>query len=313
VSPFALELLGITKVYGATEVLHGVDFRVRPGSIHALLGANGAGKSTLLKIAVGAALPTSGRIVLNEQERHFSSPLEARKLGIGMVFQERSLIPDLSTVDNIFLNGEIGKGGLIQQGAQLREARRIFGRLGVHISPAARISQLSIADQQMVEIAKAVRLASAVLILDEPTAALTEREVQRLFAVVRQIARSGVGIVYVSHRLAEVFDLCDEATVIRDGRVVLSTSMAHTNLREVVEAIAGGPASCARGARIGCRRKAQRYFLRRSAGRDTRHCRIGRQRSLDTAQGPVWAGPAPQRQDLYRRAASGSDLAGKGH
>jgi ribose transport system ATP-binding protein len=240
VSPFALELLGIAKVYGATEVLHGVDLRVRPGSIHALLGANGAGKSTLLKIAVGAASPTSGSIVLNGQERHFSSPLEARKLGIGMVFQERSLIPDLSTVDNIFLNGEIGKGGLIQQRAQRSEARRIFERLGVHISLAARVGQLSIADQQMVEIAKALRLASAVLILDEPTAALTEREVDRLFAVVRQIAKSGVGIVYVSHRLAEVFDLCDEATVIRDGRVVLSTSMAHTNLREVVEAIAGG-------------------------------------------------------------------------
>jgi ribose transport system ATP-binding protein len=240
VSPFALELLGITKVYGATEVLHGVDLRVQPGSIHALLGANGAGKSTLLKIAVGAASPTSGRVVLNGQERHFSSPLEARKLGVGMVFQERSLIPTLSTVDNIFLNGEIRQGGLIQQRAQLRETHRIFERLGVHISPAARVGQLSIADQQMVEIAKALRLASAVLILDEPTAALTEREVQRLFAVVRQIARSGVGIVYVSHRLAEVFELCDEATVIRDGRVVLSTSMAYTNLREVVEAIAGG-------------------------------------------------------------------------
>jgi ribose transport system ATP-binding protein len=240
VSPFALELLGITKVYGATEVLHGVDLCVRPGNIHALLGANGAGKSTLLKIAVGAASPTSGRILLNGQERHFSSPLEARKLGIGMVFQERSLIPDLSTVDNIFLNGEIRQGGLIQQRAQRRETHRIFERLGVHISTAARVGQLSIADQQMVEIAKALRLASAVLILDEPTAALTEREVQRLFAVLRQIARSDVGIVYVSHRLGEVFDLCDEATVIRDGRVVLSTSMAHTNLREVVEAIAGG-------------------------------------------------------------------------
>jgi ribose transport system ATP-binding protein len=240
VSPFTLELLGITKTYGAIEVLHGVDFQVRPGNIHALLGANGAGKSTLLKIAVGATSPTSGRIVLSGQEQHFSSPLEARRLGIGMVFQERSLIPDLSTIDNIFLNGEIEQGGLIQQRAQLRETRRIFERLGVHISPSVRVGQLSIADQQMVEIAKALRLASAVLILDEPTAALTEREVHRLFAVVRQIAKSGVSIVYVSHRLAEMFELCDEATVIRDGRVVLSTSMADTSLREVVEAIAGG-------------------------------------------------------------------------
>jgi ribose transport system ATP-binding protein len=240
VSSFALELLGITKIYGTTEVLHGIDLRVQPGSIHALLGANGAGKSTLLKIAVGATPPSAGRILLNGQERHFSSPLEARRLGIGMVFQERSLVPDLSVIDNIFLNGEIKRAGLVQLREQVTEARRIFQRLGITISPTARISQLSIADQQMVEIAKALRLASKVLILDEPTAALTEREVQRLFIVLRQIAKSGVGIVYVSHRLAEMFDVCDRATVIRDGRVVLSTSMADTNMRQIVEAIAGG-------------------------------------------------------------------------
>ena len=157
-----------------------------------------------------------------------------------MVFQERSLVPDLSTVDNIFLNGEIKRAGLVNVRAELREFRSIFERLGVRISPTALVGQLGIADQQMVEIAKALRLASSVLILDEPTAALTEREVQRLFTVVRQIAKSGVGIIYVSHRLAEVFDLCDEVTVVRDGRVVLSTTVAETNLREIVEATAGG-------------------------------------------------------------------------
>jgi ABC-type sugar transport system ATPase subunit len=239
-SSFALELLGIARVYGAIEVLHGVDLRVRFGSIHALVGANGAGKSTLLKIAVGATTATAGRVLVNNHERRFASPFEARKAGIGMVFQERSLVPQLSTVDNIFLNGETKRAGLIDARAERRESHRIFEQLGVRISPTALIGQLSIADQQMVEIAKALRLASSVLILDEPTAALTEREVRRLFTVLRQIANSGVGIVYVSHRLAEVFDLCDEVTVIRDGRVVLSTPVAETNLREVVEAIAGG-------------------------------------------------------------------------
>ena len=236
----ALELLGIVKVYGTTEVLHGVDLRVRPGSIQALVGANGAGKSTLLKIAVGATLATAGRVLVNGIERHFASPLEARKAGIGMVFQERSLVPDLSVVDNIFLNGEIKRAELIDKRAEMRETHRIFEQLGVQISPTALILQLGVADQQMVEIAKALRLATSVLILDEPTAALTEREVQRLFTVVRQIASSGVGIVYVSHRLAEVFELCHEATVLRDGHVVMSTAVTETNMREVVVAIAGG-------------------------------------------------------------------------
>jgi ribose transport system ATP-binding protein len=238
--PLSLELRDIAKAYGAIKVLHGVDLRVRSGSIHALLGANGAGKSTLLKIAVGATPASSGHVVVGGIERRFSSTLEARRAGIGMVFQERSLIPDLSVVDNIFLGGEIGRAGMVDVRAELRECGRIFEQLGVTISPKAVVGQMGVADQQMVEIAKALRLASAVLILDEPTAALTEREVDRLFSVVRQIARTGVGIVYVSHRLQEVFDLCDDVTVIRDGRVILSTAVANTSMREIVEAIAGG-------------------------------------------------------------------------
>jgi ribose transport system ATP-binding protein len=239
VSPSSLELQGIVKSYGTVEVLHGVDMTVRKGSIHALLGANGAGKSTLVKIAVGATSATGGRIRVDGSERHFASPLDARRAGIGVVFQERSLIPQLSTVDNIFLNGEIRRAGLIDNGRQRRETERIFARLGVSISTNVPCSQLGIADQQMVEIAKAVRLASSVLILDEPTAALTEREVRRLFAVVRQISGAGVGIVYVSHRLPEVLELCDEVTIIRDGRVVLAKPVADTNMEEVVETITG--------------------------------------------------------------------------
>jgi ABC-type sugar transport system ATPase subunit len=248
-SSFALELLGIVKSYGAVMVLHGLDLRIRRGSIHALLGANGAGKSTLLKIAVGATEATAGRIVVNGAPRRFSGTLEARQAGIGMVFQERSIAPDLSVVDNLFLNSEIRRAGLVDVRAERREAGRMFERLGVRIPLGASAGQLGIADQQMVEIAKAVRLASAVLILDEPTAALTQREVQRLFGVVRQIAKTGVGIAYVSHRLAEVFELCDEVTIIRDGRVVLARPVAETHMDEVVEAIAGGVVAKGRLAR----------------------------------------------------------------
>ncbi len=239
-SPCALELLGIKKSYGSVKVLHGLDLRVRKGSIHALLGANGAGKSTLLKVAVGAEAASEGRVLVNGRERHFSGPLDARKAGIGMVFQERSLVPDLSTVDNIFLNSEIKRGGLVDNRAQRREVERLFDLLKVRIPPAKKSGQLGVADQQMVEIAKALRLASSAMILDEPTAALTEKEVQRLFAVVREIAQTGVGIVYVSHRLGEVFELCDEVTIVRDGRVILSSPVADTSMKQVVEAIAGG-------------------------------------------------------------------------
>lgn len=237
---FALETLGIVKVYGTTEVLHGVDFRVAPGRIHALLGANGAGKSTLLKIADGATSATAGRVLVNGRRRRFTSPVEARKSGIGMVFQERSLLPELSVVDNVFLNDEIKRVGFIDRRAESREASRIFEQLGVRISPAATVGQLSVGDQQMVEIAKALRVAKSVLILDEPTAALSEYEVGRLFTVVRQIAESGVAIVYVSHKLAEVFELCKEVTVLRDGGVVMSTTLEETDMGEVIEAIAGG-------------------------------------------------------------------------
>jgi ribose transport system ATP-binding protein len=237
---FALEMLGIVKVYGTTEVLHEVDLQIRPGSIHAVLGANGAGKSTLLKIADGATSATAGRVLVNGVERHFTSPVEARRSGIGMVFQERSLLPELPVVDNIFLNDELKRGGLIDRRAEVREARGIFDQLGVSISPTALVRHLGVGDQQMVEIAKALRVARSVLILDEPTAALTEREVQRLFSVVRQIAASGVGIVYVSHKLAEVFELCGEVSVLRDGHMVMSTTLAETDMRKIVEAIAGG-------------------------------------------------------------------------
>ena len=236
---FALEMIDIVKRYGPTEVLHGVDLRIAPGRIHALVGANGAGKSTLLKIADGATPPTIGRVLVSGVEHHFTSPVEARRSGIGMVFQERSILPDLSVCDNVFLNDERTRGVLIDRRRQIREAAEIFDDLGVNIAPGARAAGLGVGDQQMVDIAKALRLARSVLILDEPTAALTEREVHRLFRVLQRIAGTGVGIVYVSHRLAEVFEICDEITVLRDGRVVMSTLVDETNMQEVVHAIAG--------------------------------------------------------------------------
>jgi ABC-type sugar transport system ATPase subunit len=236
----ALDLRGIVKSYADTRVLRGVDFRVPKGGVHALLGQNGAGKSTLLKIAVGATRPDSGEIVVDGHGLGRSKTAEARRSGVGMVFQELSVLPNLSVADNVFLRDERrARSGMIDRRRQHRETIELFQRLGEQVDPDAQVGTLGVGDQQMVEIVKALRLARSVLILDEPTAALTEDEVRRLFAVLRQIAASGVGIVYVTHRLSEVFQVCDEVTVLRDGKVALHAPIAACDMERVVTSMVG--------------------------------------------------------------------------
>jgi ribose transport system ATP-binding protein len=236
----ALEMRGIVKSYGATRALQGVDFRVDKGSIHALLGQNGAGKSTLLKVAVGATAPDAGEVLVDGRELHRASTGTRRRSGVGMVFQELSVLPDLSVADNVFLGDEHRTSvGLIDRRRQIRETAQMFERLGERIDPLVPLGKLSAGDQQMVEIVKALRLARSVLILDEPTAALTEDEVHRLFTVLRQIARSGVGLVYVSHRLTEVAALCDEVTVLRDGKIAASGPTAQVGVDKIVSIMVG--------------------------------------------------------------------------
>ncbi len=238
---FALDMTGVSKRFGQTLVLDNVDFRVRRGTIHGLVGHNGAGKSTLMKIALGGVAPTKGTVRVGETQLTYSRPAEARSAGVGMVLQELSLIPTLSVVDNIFLNAEKRSPlGTISARAQRREARALLRNLGITgINPSRPVGELGVAELQMIEIAKAARLSSRLLILDEPTGPLARAEVGRLFELIRRTAALGLGVVFITHHLREVFEICDEVTVLRDGRTVLHEATAETDVGAVVRALVG--------------------------------------------------------------------------
>ncbi|MGY1602944.1 sugar ABC transporter ATP-binding protein [Geodermatophilus sp. SYSU D00815] len=237
----ALEMRGITKTFGAVPVLRGVDYLVRRGSIHALVGHNGAGKSTLMKIALGGHAPTEGLVRIAGNDLTVARPSEARRLGLGMVLQERSLIPTLNGLDNIFLNAEhIGRARIVKRRSELAEATSLCDRLGIsHDVLGRRVADMTAVEQQMVEIAKAVRLATNVLVLDEPTAPLSHREIDALFDVIRRVASLGAGIVLITHHLAEVFAVSDEVTCLREGRVTLHTATDRTDIPSLIEAMIG--------------------------------------------------------------------------
>jgi ribose transport system ATP-binding protein len=238
---YALDMTGVSKRFGRNLVLDDVTFRVRPGSVHGLVGHNGAGKSTLMKIALGAVEPTAGTVSVGGTPLTFSRPAGARDAGVGMVLQELSLIPTLSVADNIFLNDErLGRLRTISGRRERLQASELLRQLGITtIRPTRMVGELGIAEQQMVEIAKAVRLSRKLLILDEPTAPLARQEVLRLFDLVRRTAALGIGVVFVTHHLREIFEICDEISVMREGRVVQSGPTGGTTLGEVVVTIVG--------------------------------------------------------------------------
>jgi ribose transport system ATP-binding protein len=237
----ALDMRGIGMRFGDQWVLRNVDYTVRRGSVHGVVGHNGAGKSTLMKIALGGYTPVEGSVAVGGQELTFSQPAEARTLGVGMVLQEHSLIGTLNGLDNIFLNAEpINRAHLLKRGDEAREARELCDRLGIASAVLRRqASDMSPVEQQMVEIAKAMRLARNVLILDEPTAPLSSREIGALFEVIRSAAATGVGIVLITHHLNEIFQVTDEVTCLRDGAVTLSTRTADTDMDEIIGAMLG--------------------------------------------------------------------------
>jgi ribose transport system ATP-binding protein len=237
----ALDMRGIGMRFGDQWVLRNVDYTVRRGSVHGVVGHNGAGKSTLMKIALGGYRPVEGTVRVGGRQLTFSQPAEARQLGVGMVLQEHSLIATLNGLDNIFLNAEpINRAHLLKRGDEGREARELCERLGIDPSVLRRTAaDMSPVEQQMLEIAKAMRLASSVLILDEPTAPLSSREIGALFEVIRSAAATGVGIVLITHHLNEIFAVTDEITCLRDGTVTLSTRTAETDMDEVIGAMLG--------------------------------------------------------------------------
>ena len=231
---------GISKAFGPVRVLEEVDFAIAGGEIHALMGENGAGKSTLMKILSGVYRSDAGSIVIDGKTVDIRSTRQAEACGIAIIHQELNLIPQLSVMENLFLGREPSRFGVIDSARMRREAQAQLASLGAgNIDPEAEAGSLSIGQQQMVEIAKALAMDARLLIMDEPTAALTEREIDTLFGLMQALKARGVAIVYVSHRMEEIFRICDKISVLRDGRFVGERVIAHTDFDEVVHMMVG--------------------------------------------------------------------------
>jgi rhamnose transport system ATP-binding protein len=230
-----LQLSSVTKSFGAVRALKGVSFDLQAGEVHALLGENGAGKSTLIKIITGAHQPDGGEIAINGARVEKLSPASTHKLGIACIYQQPALFPDLTVAENIGLRLERAKNfSRVNWNSRREQSQKLLQRIGAEISPEAEVRSLSMPEQQLVEIACALGAGARIVIMDEPTASLTQKETHLLFAVVRELRKSGVGVIYISHRLEEIFQLADRVTVLRDGESV-GTKIVKSLNRSTVE------------------------------------------------------------------------------
>ena len=236
--PF-LTLQSIEKRFPGVHALKSVDFELSSGECVALLGENGAGKSTLIKILGGAQSPDSGRIELDGEEVVFNHPTDSLDAGIAIIYQEFNLVPGLSAGENMFLGIEPNDYGWVRRGDEIAKAREILNRIGSTIDPNTRCNELTVAEKQMVEIAKALVRKARILIMDEPSAALTNKEVERLYELVDDLKAQGLGIVYVSHRLEEVERLADRAVVLRDGARVGELQRDEMKRNRIIELMVG--------------------------------------------------------------------------
>jgi monosaccharide-transporting ATPase len=236
-----LEAQGISKDFGRVHALSDVSFAVRPGEVHALAGQNGAGKSTLIKILTGYHSPTAGRLLISGRQVHFSGPRDAQVAGISTMYQEVNLVPLRSVAHNLFLGSEPRtRWGLVDQRKLFRDARDLLERYGMGaINVRAEVGSLPLGIQQMVALVRAAAASARALVMDEPTSALNDAEVRTLFSVVRRLVQEGTAVVYVSHRLDELFDLCHRVTMLRDGRVVGESAMSDITRQELVDTMLG--------------------------------------------------------------------------
>ncbi len=238
--PAVLQMQGITKRFPGVVALSDVSFDVRRGEVHCLMGENGAGKSTLMKIMSGVYTEYEGRILLDGVPVRLHSPKDAQHHGIGMIHQELNLVPELRVYENVFLGREMhGALGRLDRPAMRRATSALLDRLGVQIDPDSAVRQLRVGSRQLVEIAKALSLNARILVMDEPTSALSEVETQRLFAVILGLKASGVGIIYISHRMEEIFSIADRITVLRDGQTVISLPAARVTRPELIRYMVG--------------------------------------------------------------------------
>lgn len=276
-----LELRNIKKFFSGVQVLAGINLTIQRGEIHALLGENGAGKSTLMKVICGIYQPDEGDILLQGKVKKFSHYRQAINAGIGIIFQEFSLIPYMNAVDNIFLNREIRmRTGLLDRKTMKKKAVAILSRLRITLDVDCPVERLSVAQQQFVEIAKALSLDARVLILDEPTATLTPNEAENLFSVMRELKLLGVGMVFISHHLKEIFTVCDCITVLRDGHHIATLPVYETDIDHLVNMMAG--------------RKIEQTFPQKNSWKDKPSCllqaRIQRQKHGMTDQFCLYKG-----------------------
>ncbi len=235
-----LTVRGVTKSFPGVRALKGVDLTIWPGEVHALVGENGAGKSTLMKILAGAQPPDGGEIAIDGKPVHFHSPHQARAAGIGIIYQELTIAPNLTVAGNVFLGSEKRHlGFLTDTAAMVRETQQVLDRLGARFKAAQRAAHLSIAEQQQVEIARALFYKSRILVMDEPTTALSDRETDRLFDVVRQLRSEGLAIIYISHRMAEIYELGDRLSVFRDGEYVGELTRPEFTSDRIIEMMVG--------------------------------------------------------------------------
>lgn len=235
-----IEMKGIDKAFGGNQVLKDAGFVLADGEVHALMGENGAGKSTLMKILTGVYTKDAGTVLVDGKEVNYKNPQEAEKAGIVFIHQELNVLFDLTVEENLFMGKEIkNKFGFCDRKAMRKKSEEALARLGVKISPAEVMSNLSVGQQQMIEICKALMVDAKVIIMDEPTAALTQSETVILFQVIQSLRKSGVSIVYISHRMEEIFELCDRISVLRDGTYVGTRNIPETNMNEIVKLMIG--------------------------------------------------------------------------
>jgi ABC-type sugar transport system ATPase subunit len=235
----AVEVVGLRKSYGGIQALTGVDLVIEAGHVHAVVGENGAGKSTLMKILAGAVRPDAGEVHIAGETVHLASPADARRRGVGIVYQELSLFPERSILANLFPDHQPTRFGLVDTTAMRRRAEPVMARIGLTADPDVPVADLGVGERQLVELSRLLIERPGVLILDEPNSALNERETHRLFAILRELSTDGITIIYVSHRLEEVFEIADRITVMRNGGVVMTEDRSRLSMGRVVEAMVG--------------------------------------------------------------------------
>ena len=235
-----LEMSNISKTFGSVKTLKGVGLAVFAGEIHALMGENGAGKSTLMKILAGAyKADPGGRICIDGQLVSIDGPLSARRHGISIIYQELALAPNLTVAENIYLGRESSQGGVVMKKRMADQCRDVLKRLGADFDPNTRVARLSIAERQLVEIGRALHARSKIIVMDEPTTTLSSREADRLFDLMRQLRSEGVSIIYISHRMAEVYELADHVSVLRDGQYVGTLARKEATPESIVRMMVG--------------------------------------------------------------------------